>query len=114
MVVVLASLPTPFVVDVSAGAGGAVSIRVAGELDVATAPELGEALRRQAALGRDVVLDLAGVEFIDSTGVVVVWQAIAEAKMRGCELSIRDALPPSVRRIMDLTALLPELPLVAA
>jgi anti-sigma B factor antagonist len=54
-------------------------IRVGGELDLATVPALEEEL--QAAIAGEsprVVVDLSGLEFIDSTGIAVLVQAMAQ------------------------------------
>ena len=53
--------------------GDAVVLHVAGEVDVFTAPQLREALVGAIEEGsRDVVVDLQGVDFLDSTGLGVL------------------------------------------
>ena len=48
---------------------GTVVIALAGELDIASAPELEKAIDRATASGaRLVIVDLHGLEFMDSTG----------------------------------------------
>jgi anti-anti-sigma factor len=49
------------------GADGPVVIAVAGEVDMATAPQLDACL--SAHSDRDVTVDLSGVTFLDSTGL---------------------------------------------
>ena len=75
-----------------------------GELDVATAPALRDALRRAAATGCSlVVVDLSGVTFVDSTvlGVLVeVHRALAPE--RGLRLVGATGLP---LRALQLTGL---------
>ena len=44
-------------------------IAVHGELDIATCPDLAAALALQAADRRSIVLDMRGVEFLDSIGL---------------------------------------------
>jgi anti-sigma B factor antagonist len=52
------------------------AITLSGELDIAGAPELeAELLRAEAGDARTIMLDLAGLEFIDSTGLRVVLNA---------------------------------------
>ena len=61
------------VVDIS---GWAV-VSVYGELDVATAPELREQLIELVNEGRaHLVLDLSGVDFLDSTGLGMIVSAL--------------------------------------
>lgn len=47
-------------------------LTVVGEVDVATAPKLRQALTEAQYGGRDVALDLDGVEFLDSFGLGVI------------------------------------------
>jgi anti-sigma B factor antagonist len=53
--------------------GGRTVVRVAGEIDVYTAPQLREQLDHEIEGGvRDLVVDLSGVTFMDSTGLGVL------------------------------------------
>lgn len=88
---------------------GAAVIRLRGELDLAGAPRLAEAVREQARDGEPVVLDMSEVTFIDSTGVRTLLDA---ARAVDVPLAL---LAPSHRvvRVLELTRLrdrLPELP----
>lgn len=58
-------------------------IRVWGELDIATGPELAASLAVQAARGRPTLLDLSGVEFMDSTGLRLLIQTYERARHDG-------------------------------
>jgi anti-anti-sigma factor len=88
-------------------------LSVAGELDLATAPALEEHLNQlRAARLREprgdrrwVVIDFSGLEFIDSTGVKVLFQAIHYAQSDGWRLEIRGNLTPQVRQVAELTQL---------
>jgi anti-sigma B factor antagonist len=84
--------PEPFRCEVHEGD---VSARVAlhGELDLATAGEVEEALRRAAAAKRQVVLDLRGLSFIDSTGLNLVIRIDALARADGFSFSVVRAAP---------------------
>lgn len=56
--------------------GGAFVIEAFGELDLATAPELQLMIERaESTDAREIVLDLSGLEFIDSTGIAVLIEA---------------------------------------
>lgn len=54
-----------------------------GIVDLATAPELRAALLPLVVAGESVVLDLAGVTFVDSTGLGVLVAAHRRAKAAG-------------------------------
>ena len=52
---------------------GRTIVEVAGEIDVYTAPKLREQLAELVDSGRyDIVVDMTGVEFLDSTGLGVL------------------------------------------
>ncbi len=63
-----------------------------GELDVASAPVLDEALMQvQESAATGVVIDLTGVQFIDSTGLRVLLTAHARDLQSSLEASTGDA-----------------------
>ena len=49
--------------------GTTAIVRLAGELDLATAPELADVLQGLEPACKRIILDLTGLEFIDSTGL---------------------------------------------
>jgi anti-sigma B factor antagonist len=49
-----------------------------------------------------VVLDMRGVEFMDSTGLRVLLRAQAESDLNGHTLTLRQPTP-TVRRVMEIT-----------
>lgn len=75
-------------------------ILVTGELDLSTAPRLGDALERALNDGRRVVVDLAGVTFMDSQGL----NTLARIHQRCPQLRLRGA-PPTVRSLLAVTGL---------
>jgi anti-sigma B factor antagonist len=85
--------------------------RVAGELDVATSPRLRELLVTALTEGRrHLVLDLTGVQFLDSTGLGVIVGLLKRARTLGGDLRI--VCPNgSVRRVFEITALDRTMPL---
>lgn len=91
--------------------GGVAVVEVTGELDVSTSGLLRERLLRVVTDGRhrDLVVNLAGVNFIDSagTGVLVgVWH-----RVQATDGTLALAAPArQVRGILDLTGLATVLP----
>jgi anti-anti-sigma factor len=94
------SHPPAFGID-TARSGDAVRLAVRGELDLATAPAVDEALRAAAASARLVVLDLQGVTFLDSTGLRTVLQADARSRADGHDLVVVRG-PQAVDRVFAL------------
>jgi anti-sigma B factor antagonist len=59
-------------------------VSIEGELDLHTAPELEQALGTILARGgRNVVVDLAGLEFIDSAALAALLRALPRFRARG-------------------------------
>jgi anti-sigma B factor antagonist len=82
-----------------------VVLHVTGELDVATSELLEAALRALQMDGwPNIVLDLSGLSFIDSTGLNVLVGAHRRAKARGGSVVIRGASHSAIR-LLQLTAL---------
>ena len=82
-----------------------VVLSLFGELDLQSAPALAGVLRepRNAAAAR-IVLDLSGLEFIDSTGISVLVQARLQADEGGREF-VLTKLPSSVDRVFSITGI---------
>ena len=103
------SAPTPFTVITAEEPGGVRRLSVAGELDMATAPELRTAIDAAKGPASEVVLDLREVYFIDSTALGLLVAADAESRADGFGLSI---LPSqAVGRLVELCGLQSVLPL---
>lgn len=80
-------------------------VRAAGEVDLETAPRLGDqALDALRTVSPHLVLDLSGVTFMDSTGLKVLLSIQRRADLAGGSLVIA-AASRSVRRILGLTGL---------
>jgi len=81
-------------------------LRVAptGDLDLEAGERLeGEIRRRMSATTNRVVVDLRGVELLDSTGLRVLIALRNRAKRNGHRLALV-AGPPAVQRVFQLTA----------
>jgi anti-sigma B factor antagonist len=63
-------------------------IQVEGELDLAVAGQLSEALARAAAECKEVLIGLQGCEFIDSTGVAAIVHAHNQMAEQGGRVAI--------------------------
>ena len=81
-------------------------LQLAGELDLASAPELDRQLRELSATtpGR-VLIDLSALEFMDSTGLSVMISAQRSAAANGHRLSLRPG-STQVQRLFELTGVL--------
>jgi anti-sigma B factor antagonist len=74
-----------------------------GELDLASAPELTEAIAPSVALGGSIVLDVGALTFVDSMGVHAIMEAARSLGSNGCLLV--HSPQPAVARVFDLVAL---------
>jgi anti-anti-sigma factor len=84
-------------------------VRLRGELDLATAPVLSEALRRLQGSREPVVLDLDELAFIDMSGLRVVLAAAGEALGEPGAFSVTRG-SPQVRRLVELVQIDGQLP----
>jgi anti-sigma B factor antagonist len=92
---------------------GHVVVALCGVLDVADAASVAVALTAAAARERDVIIDLAGLEFIDSSGVAALVRGRRQARHAGGELLLA-APRPRVLRVLTLTRLLDVFPVYAS
>ncbi|HEX8086400.1 MAG TPA: STAS domain-containing protein [Solirubrobacteraceae bacterium] len=74
------------------------TLKIAGELDLVTAPLLRDELTRHRTRGVRVVLDLSQVEFLDSTGLVLLMESAREG-----DVLLSRNLSPSVARLVEVT-----------
>lgn len=85
-------------------------IRVTGELDIGTVDRVeAELARAEAGDARLIVLDLAGLTFMDSTGVRLVLEAHARSRADSDRLRLRRGTP-AVQRIFELSGVAETLP----
>jgi anti-sigma B factor antagonist len=98
----LRAIATAFGVAEEQGPSGERVLRVHGELDIATAGDLERAVLRPRDPGEQVVLDLAGLRFMDSTGLRILLRARAEAKAGRWDLYVRN-VPANVQRLFSIS-----------
>jgi anti-sigma B factor antagonist len=84
---------------------GCVVVALHGELDIADAADVAAALAAEAAGRTGIIVDLAGLTFIDCSGVRALALARARARHEGCVLMLA-APRPVVLRVIVLTGLI--------
>lgn len=97
-----ASPPPEFRCTLRDGGLDGAWVRVTGELDIATAPQLDRTLRQAEQRAPRIVLDLRELTFMDSAGVHVILQANIRAQQAGRQLVLVRG-PSHVDRVLELT-----------
>ena len=93
---------TPFTISVVPNRDE-VAVVPSGELDLASVDELERAVGELRSAGfQSIVIDLRGIDFIDSTGLRVLITLRNDAKRRGHALALVSP-PPTASRIFDIT-----------
>lgn len=88
-------------------------VRVTGELDLSTSPQLREVLGRELDRGKSVALDLSQVTFIDSTALNALVGALRSCETNGGSFVVAPDLPAQVSRVFAITGLDAILPIGA-
>lgn len=86
---------------------GALRLALRGELDMAVAGSLTQRLRELKHRKAFVRLDLAKLEFMDSSGLRAVAMALTDARQDGWKLEIADEVTPPVARLIELAGVRP-------
>jgi anti-sigma B factor antagonist len=87
------------------GVGDRAVVELRGELDIANSDDLRERLRAiRRSHGERLILDLSGLEFMDSHGLSVIINCYKAAVAAGGDLSLA-APRPVVRRTLEITGL---------
>jgi anti-sigma B factor antagonist len=81
-----------------------VRLIVRGEIDIASVPTLDQELRNAEGPVRRIVLDLAGLAFIDSAGIHMLMGAQRRAEINGHEFVLAH-VPAHARRLFSLTGI---------
>lgn len=82
-----------------------VVVRLTGEADLSSAPQLGDALAHAGGMGtRHVVVDVAGARFWDLSGLYALTEFTANlaAETRSCRIV---GAPAATRRLIELASL---------
>ena len=93
-----------FSAELLSGEGPAV-VKLFGELDLSTAPQLEACLNGLGVDGADVRLDLSGLSFCDSSGISAMVTAAKRVRKRRGHFSIVSP-QPAVRSVLEITGLL--------
>ena len=97
-------LPKPFRCDLTQS-DGAATVRPSGELDMSTVPVLEQRLTEADAAGaRRIVVDLRGLDFMDSTGLTLLIRWSLRAERDGYAFALI-AGSERIQRLFDLTGL---------
>jgi anti-anti-sigma factor len=90
-----------------------VILSLAGELDMASAELLQQAMEGEELKGEAmVVLDLQQLQFIDSTGLRIILAALERCRERQQEFAITPG-SPQVQRLLSVAGLAEHLPTIA-
>jgi anti-anti-sigma factor len=95
-------LPAAFACSLSSCGQDQMCVRVAGDLDVATTPQLQHALHTAQSQARLVILDLHELTFIDSVGVHTIVDASVQAREAGRNVVLLRG-PRDIDRVFRLT-----------
>ena len=91
-----------FEVTTSATAAGEISVAVAGECDLSVSDQLMTALHDAVREAPVVIVDFAGLQFLDSSGVHVLVMADRAARAAGRHLYVTNAAGV-VAHVLDVT-----------
>jgi anti-sigma B factor antagonist len=96
-----------FNVELSVGGfGGHAVVALCGELDVADAPDVASRLiAAAAACGPSIIVDLAGLEFIDCCGLGVLVRVLNWTRENGGDMALA-APQQRVRLVLEITGLI--------
>jgi len=94
--------------------GDVVVVLVEGEHDIYTVPTLRDRLEEARGRGGGVVVDLNRATFLDSSvlGALLDARRHAQEAGTGFAVSVGAEVEPGVQRILDITGLVPVLPVV--
>lgn len=71
--------------------GDSLVVTIRGDLDIVTSPQLDERLKQAAASHNRIILDLSGVDFLDTSALAVIVGHWKRAEAAGGSLSLAGA-----------------------
>ena len=83
---------------------GTVVVSLQGDVDLESSPAARQVLLEQVGRGRDVVVDLSRVEYMDSSGVASLVEAYQDSRRRGIRFALA-AVSPRALRVLQLARL---------
>lgn len=83
--------------------GAQVRLSLSGELDLSNAERLDVALQQAIESGKKVLIDLGGLEFLDSTGLALIVKTLGRTDAE--RFSFLPSRSKGVRRLFHLTGL---------
>jgi anti-sigma B factor antagonist len=89
-------------IETSQGIEG-VTVRLAGEFDMASADDVTDAIAEAKKGAGKVVVDLSEVSFLDSTGLQVLLRASSQDKRNGRRLSFVPSKHDAVKQIVSIS-----------
>jgi anti-anti-sigma factor len=90
---------------------GTVVLALFGELDLASADVVGARLDELRAAGEPALLDLDGLDFMDSSGLRMVLNAAEASDASGWSFTLTHG-PEQVRRLFESTRVTERLPII--
>lgn len=85
--------------------GARVEVALEGELDAYSAPRLRDGIAALGEVaGRHVVLDLAGIGFVDSAGLATIVSSLRDVRAADAAVTVR-GLTPQVSKLFEITGL---------
>ncbi|MEZ0076926.1 STAS domain-containing protein [Planotetraspora sp. GP83] len=85
-------------------------VTVVGDLDATTTAQLHDSIQRARDLSPHLLLDLAGMTFMDSAGIRVLLDAYNHARAHGGSFTLSGPRP-SPRKVMELVGLAQYIPI---
>jgi anti-anti-sigma factor len=101
-------MPPPSFDIASVQHGGDLFVTITGELDLIATSQLETVLNRQRPK-QTIVVDLTGLDFIDSSGIRAILLLWKRAQAEGFDLRLTSSTP-EVMKAFELVGLLDELP----
>lgn len=91
----------PLIASEFTNLGSAIIVRLRGELDRLTAPYLDRVLAEARRSGKDVIVGLSGLTYLDMGGVKLLEAAAQQSRDQGRGFVLAES-PPPVRRILEV------------